>query len=107
MCCLRCCCVVCHLYCLITFLLSTSVHVHVLEPKQHVILLTQCMYLDMYVVFCILSSCVFYIHTLGGAIGIIFSLANAVAVALYIVGFAETVSALLMVSMYIIYMYIL
>ena len=33
----------------------------------------------------------------GGAIGIIFSLANAVAVALYIVGFAETVSDLLMV----------
>ena len=65
------------------------------------------MYLGTYVVFCILyymSSCV---HTLGGAIGIIFSLANAVAVALYIVGFAETVSALLMVSMYIIYMYIL
>ena len=27
--CLRCCCVVCHLYCLITLLLSTSVHVHV------------------------------------------------------------------------------
>ena len=26
--CLRCCCVVCHLYCLITFLLSTSVHVY-------------------------------------------------------------------------------
>ena len=25
--CLRCCCVVCHLYCLITFLISTSVHV--------------------------------------------------------------------------------
>ena len=33
----------------------------------------------------------------GGAIGIIFSLANAVAVALYIVGFAETVSDLLQV----------
>ena len=33
----------------------------------------------------------------GGAIGIIFSLANAVAVALYIVGFAETVSDLLIV----------
>ena len=31
----------------------------------------------------------------GGAIGIIFSLANAVAVALYIVGFAETVTDLL------------
>ena len=26
--CLRCCCVVCHLYCLITFLLSTSVHIY-------------------------------------------------------------------------------
>ena len=34
---------------------------------------------------------------IGGAIGIIFSLANAVAVALYIVGFAETVSDLLIV----------
>ena len=34
----------------------------------------------------------------GGAIGIIFSLANAVAVSLYVVGFAETVSALLIVS---------
>ena len=34
----------------------------------------------------------------GGAIGIIFSLANAVAVALYIVGFAETVTELLEVS---------
>lgn len=34
----------------------------------------------------------------GGAIGIIFSLANAVAVALYIVGFAETVTDLLEVS---------
>jgi solute carrier family 12 sodium/potassium/chloride transporter 2 len=32
----------------------------------------------------------------GGAIGIIFSLANAVAVGLYVVGFAETVTALLM-----------
>ena len=31
---------------------------------------------------------------LGGAIGIIFSLANAVAVALYVVGFAETVADL-------------
>ena len=27
--CLRCCCVVCHLYCLITLLLSTGVHVHI------------------------------------------------------------------------------
>lgn len=35
---------------------------------------------------------------LGGAIGIIFSLANAVAVALYIVGFAETVVELMSVS---------
>ena len=34
----------------------------------------------------------------GGAIGIIFSLANAVAVALYVVGFAETVTELLVVS---------
>ena len=34
----------------------------------------------------------------GGAIGIVFSLANAVAVALYVVGFAETVTELLMVS---------
>ena len=36
------------------------------------------------------------LHT-GGAIGIIFSLANMVAVALYVVGFAETVSDLLLV----------
>ena len=35
----------------------------------------------------------------GGAIGIIFSLANAVAVSLYVVGFAETVTDLLMVSL--------
>ena len=41
--------------------------------------------------------------TPGGAIGIIFSLANAVAVALYVVGFAETVSDLIIVS----YMYML
>ena len=34
----------------------------------------------------------------GGAIGIIFSLANAVAVALYVVGFAETVADLLLAS---------
>ena len=34
----------------------------------------------------------------GGAIGVIFSLANAVAVALYVVGFAETVADLLIVS---------
>ena len=42
-----------------------------------------------------------YLHIptlVGGAIGIIFSLANAVAVALYIVGFAETVTELLFVS---------
>ena len=32
----------------------------------------------------------------GGAIGIIFSLANAVAVALYVVGFAETVADLVL-----------
>lgn len=34
----------------------------------------------------------------GGAIGIIFSLANAIAVAMYVVGFAETVRDLLMVT---------
>ena len=34
----------------------------------------------------------------GGAIGIIFALANAVAVALYVVGFAETVHELIRVS---------
>lgn len=34
----------------------------------------------------------------GGAIGVIFSLANAVAVALYVVGFAETVADLIGVS---------
>lgn len=33
----------------------------------------------------------------GGAIGIIFSLANAIAVAMYVVGFAETVRDLLKV----------
>ena len=33
----------------------------------------------------------------GGAIGIIFSLANAVAVSLYVVGFAETVTDLMKV----------
>ena len=37
-------------------------------------------------------------HHVGGAIGIIFSLANAVAVALYVVGFAETVADLLQVQ---------
>ena len=34
----------------------------------------------------------------GGAIGIIFTLANMVAVALYVVGFAETVSDLVLVG---------
>ena len=34
----------------------------------------------------------------GGAIGIIFSVANAVAVAMYAVGFAETVRDMLLVS---------
>ena len=34
----------------------------------------------------------------GGAIGVIFSVANAVAVAMYVVGFAETVVDLLKVS---------
>ncbi len=38
---------------------------------------------------CVSDACV------GGAIGVIFSLANAVAVALYIVGFAETLTELL------------
>ena len=34
----------------------------------------------------------------GGSIGIIFSIANAVAVAMYAIGFAETVSSLLKVN---------
>jgi ribosome biogenesis protein Tsr3 len=34
----------------------------------------------------------------GGAIGLIFSMANAVAVAMYVVGFAETVRDLMAVS---------
>ncbi len=34
----------------------------------------------------------------GGAIGLIFALANAVAVAMYVVGFAETIVDLLVVS---------
>lgn len=34
----------------------------------------------------------------GGAIGIVFSIANAVAIAMYVVGFAETVRDLLKVS---------
>ena len=33
----------------------------------------------------------------GGAIGLVFSLANAVAVAMYVVGFAETIRDLLQV----------
>lgn len=36
----------------------------------------------------------------GGAIGIVFSLANAVAVAMYIVGFAETIRDILKVCNY-------
>jgi len=36
----------------------------------------------------------------GGAIGIIFSLANAVAVSLYVVGFAETVGDLIEVVIF-------
>jgi len=35
----------------------------------------------------------------GGAIGVIFSIANAVAVAMYVVGFAETVRDLLKVDL--------
>lgn len=35
----------------------------------------------------------------GGAIGIVFSLANAVAAAMYIIGFAETIRDILLVSM--------
>lgn len=34
----------------------------------------------------------------GGAIGIVFSVANAVAVAMYVVGFAETIRDILMAS---------
>ena len=34
----------------------------------------------------------------GGAIGIVFSVANAVAVAMYVVGFAETIRDVLKVS---------
>ena len=33
----------------------------------------------------------------GGSIGVVFSLANAIAAAMYIVGFAETVQVLMMV----------
>ena len=36
----------------------------------------------------------------GGAIGVIFSVANAVAVAMYVVGFSETVVAVLKVSQF-------
>ena len=56
----------------------------------------------MYMYFCAVN--VFYSFSLlinylvGGAIGVIFSLANAVAVALYVVGFAETLTELLEVS---------
>ena len=39
-----------------------------------------------------------WLHFAGGAIGVIFSLANAVGVALYVVGFAETVADLIIVS---------
>ena len=35
----------------------------------------------------------------GGAIGLVFSMANAVAVAMYVVGFAETIRDLLKVSL--------
>lgn len=35
----------------------------------------------------------------GGSIGVIFSIANAVAVSMYVVGFAETLRDLLRVSM--------
>ena len=35
----------------------------------------------------------------GGAIGLIFSVANAVAVAMYVVGFAETIRDILLVSL--------
>lgn len=37
----------------------------------------------------------------GGAIGIVFSLANAVAAAMYVVGFAETVRDLMWVSCFV------
>lgn len=36
----------------------------------------------------------------GGAIGMIFAAANAVAIAMYIVGFAETIRDILMVRVY-------
>lgn len=43
-----------------------------------------------------------FCFSIGGAIGIIFSLANAVAVGLYVVGFTETLTELLMVNTWII-----
>ena len=42
------------------------------------------------------------LQLVGGAIGVIFSLANAVGVALYVVGFAETVADLIIVSAYVV-----
>ena len=45
-----------------------------------------------------------HVIPVGGAIGIIFSLANAVAVSLYVVGFAETVGALIEVVVYMLYL---
>ena len=39
----------------------------------------------------------------GGAIGLIFAEANAVAIAMYVVGFAETIRDILMVSFLIVY----
>lgn len=36
----------------------------------------------------------------GGAIGVVFSLANAVAIALYVVGFAETVADMFVVRLH-------
>lgn len=39
----------------------------------------------------------------GGSIGLIFAFANAVAVAMYVVGFAETVVELLAVSLFVFY----
>ena len=40
----------------------------------------------------------------GGAIGLIFAAANAVAIAMYVVGFAETIRDILMVSFLISYL---
>lgn len=39
----------------------------------------------------------------GGSIGLIFAFANAVAVAMYVVGFAETVVELLAVSLFLVF----